>query len=60
MTQGLAETDSKAPPMFAPWGLTLTLPGATAMSAGAMFRPYGDTLTPVGLTEINVCMHTPF
>ena len=26
MTQGLAETDSKAPPMFAPWGLTLTLP----------------------------------
>ena len=44
--------------MLAPWGLTLTRPGATAMRAGAMFRPCGDTLTPVGLTEIRVCTYT--
>ena len=31
--------------MFAPWGLTLTLPGATATSAGAMFRPCGEMLS---------------
>ena len=58
MTQGLAETDKRAPPMLAPCGLTLTRPGATAIRAGAMFRPCGDTLTPVGLTEIRVCTHT--
>ena len=43
--------------MFPPWGLMLTRPGETAMSAGAMFRPCGETLTPVGDTEMSVCAH---
>ena len=43
--------------MLPPWGLMLTRPGETAMSAGAMFKPCGETLTPVGDTEIRVCAH---
>ena len=43
--------------MLPPWGLMLTRPGETAMSAGAMFRPCGETLTPVGDTEMRVCAH---
>ena len=43
--------------MLPPWGLMLTRPGDTAMSAGAMFRPCGLTFTPTGDTEISVCTH---
>ena len=43
--------------MLPPWGLMLTRPGETAMSAGAMFKPCGETLTPVGDTEMRVCTH---
>ena len=44
--------------MLPPWGLILTRPGETAMSAGAMLRPCGLTFTPTGDTEMRVCMHT--
>ena len=54
---GAADTEIRLPPMFPPWGLMLTRPGETAISAGAMFRPCGETLTPVGDTEMRVCAH---
>ena len=44
--------------MLPPWGLMLTRPGDTAMSAGAMLSPCGLTFTPTGDTEISVCTHT--
>ena len=43
--------------MLPPWGLMLTRPGDTAISAGAMFSPCGLTFTPTGDTEISVCTH---
>ena len=38
-----------------PWGLMDTLPGVTAIRAGAMLSPWGATFTPVAPTEMSAC-----